>query len=279
MDRRAFLGRAGLAVAVASTGALGLAPRAEAAGTPGMTSRAEAAGTPGLAPRAEAAPRAHVVSPVVSWELSGGFMGPGFASLRPATLVIYPDGRAIADASRLLRLSDPELAKLVRKSVAVLRNPANGRRRPGAPVIADVPDTRFQARDGLHRYAIQAQGLPETRASHAYPQPLYGLLDRLTPVRDKALSSGTAYRGDGVRLVVVSATGTTGASPWPTGVPVPATSPDRVDAVRDLTGKPAHIVARVIPHRNTWDWQIYRTPDGRVLRAAWRYLLPHELPH
>jgi hypothetical protein len=253
VDRRAFLGRAALIVAVAGTGAL-------------------------VAPRAEAAPGAHLIAPAVSWELSGGFIGPGFASLRPATLVIYPDGRAIADASVLMRLSPAEVTALTKKAVTVLRNRANGHRRPGAPVVADVPDTRFEARDGSHTYALQAQGLQETRDSHAYPQPVYGLLDRLTKVRDKALHAGLPYHGPGVRLVVVSATGTTGGTAWPAGVPVPTTSPDRVDSVLDLTGAAARTAARVIPHRNAWDWQIYRTRDGRILRAAWRYLLPHETP-
>jgi hypothetical protein len=253
VDRRTFLGRAAMIVAVSSTGAL-------------------------IAPRAEAAPGAHLIAPAVSWQLSGGFVGPGFASLRPATLVIYRDGRAIADASVLLHLSKAEVTSLTRKAVTVLRNKANGHRRPGAPVIADVPDTVFEARDGSHKYALQAQGLQETKDSHAYPQPLYGLLDRLTKVHDKALHAGLPYHGAGVRLVVVSATGTTGGTAWPAGVPVPATSPDRVDSVLDLTGAAARTAVRVIPHRNAWDWQIYRTRDGRVLRAAWRYLLPHETP-
>jgi hypothetical protein len=247
MDRRSLL-RTGALVAAASSGLAG-ATRADAAGP----------------------------APLVEWDLTGGFVGPGFDLLRPPVLVIYPGGLAIADAARRLRLDRPEQEYAAGHALTVLRNPANGHRRPGAPVIADVPATVFQARGATgHRYSIRADGLAESRGSHAYPAPLYSLLDHLSSLRDRILKSGQQYRGSGVRLVAVPAPGATGAVRWPTGVPVPTLPDTGVSGYRDLGGTAARAVLDSMPRRDPWQWAVYRLPDGRLLRATWRYLLPHE---
>jgi hypothetical protein len=245
VDRRTFLAQAGVIGAAVGTGMAGAAA-------------------------AQAAPRSWA-GPLVQWDLVGGFVGPGYTALRPAQLAIYPGGRAVADAERQLELHHTQVADLLRRSLTVLSNPANGRRRPGAPVIADVPSTLFRARDGRRHYEIQADGLAETREHHAYPAPLYSLLDQLSAVRERIRTDGRPYRGDGVRLVAVQADGSAGSIAWPQGVRVPP-----VDAVLDLYGPSAATVVRRMPRRDPWQWQVYRVPDGRFLRATWRYLLPHE---
>jgi hypothetical protein len=258
VDRREFLAKAGAITIVTASGAGAVAIGA---------------------PSAEAGTGAYPRRPLVDWELVGGFLAPGFAALRPARLVAYPGGLAIADAERHLQLRQWELDSLRRHAVAVLRNPANGRRRPGAPIIADAPATLFRARGAADkRYAIQAEALEESRRDHAYPRPLYALADHLSAVHHRLISAGRTYRADGVRLVAVPAEGASGALTWPAGVPAPAISPTVGFGQSDLHGAPARTVTREIARRDPWDWPAYRTADGRILRVAWRYLLPHELP-
>jgi hypothetical protein len=257
MDRRTFLARASTTAAAAgwAIGAAGIG-----------------------ASRADAQPGPHRPDPVVGWELVGGFLAPGFAALRPARLVAYPDGLAIADADRQLRLSRAELGSLRMHAVRVLGNRVNGRRRPGAPVIADAPATRFQVRAAAGTtYTIQADALEESRADRAYPNPLYELLDHLAVVRRRVVNDGRPYRREAVRLiaVVVDPPPAT-VNAWPTGVRVPAISATAGYGQLDLHGAPAYAAVRAIPRRDPWQWPTYRTGDGQVLQCAWRYLLPHE---
>src|SRR5690242_11749026 len=117
VDRRSLLRMAG-ALAVAGD----LAVRSSPAG---------AASRPGL--------------PVFSWELVGGFVAPIVTMLSAPRLVVYADHTAIADATRRLRLNGAMLAEVRLRAIEVLADPANLRRRPGVPVIADAPATRFEA--------------------------------------------------------------------------------------------------------------------------------------
>ena len=245
MDRRTFLAGAGVVVAVTGTGA-----------TPAGASRRTAL-------------------PAVEWELFGGFVGPGFTQLRPAQLAVYPDGRAIVNAEKQLGLRRSQVDDLLRRTVAVLRDPANGVRRPGAPVVADAPSTIFQARDGQRLYKLQAKALGESRDFNAYPAPTYALLDRLTAIRDRVAEVGRPYRVAGVRMVVVRADDATGAIAWPRAIKVPTV--DGVSGTVDLKGTAANTVVRLMPRRDANDWQLYRTSNGRLLRATWRYLMPDEL--
>lgn len=216
-------------------------------------------------------------APLVSWQLVGGFVAAGYSALRPARLAVYPDGRAIADADRMVRLNYAELSSLTGHAVRVLRNPANGRPRPGAPIVADVPDTVLRARDGHGRqYRLQASGVTETRDDHVFPPALYALIDHLTALHERAVRSGTVYRSDTVRLITTAAEVTTGATAWPVGVPSPAVDPDHPFSVTDLHGAAARRAARAFPPARTWQWPLYATPDGTLVRVAWRYLLPRE---
>src|SRR4051795_11301515 len=69
--------------------------------------------------------------PVALWESLGGFVPAGYLPLRPASLAVYPDGLAIADAARYTRLGRDALDAFTAYAAQVLSDPANGVRRPG----------------------------------------------------------------------------------------------------------------------------------------------------
>jgi hypothetical protein len=222
---------------------------------------------------------AHAIAPVVSWEWVGGFLLPGFAALRPARLVAYRDGQTVADAVRTLMLGDRELQALRRHMSTVLRDPANTHRRPGAPIIADAPETRFtvKASSGA-RYTAQVDALQGSPTHDAYPPALYQLLDQLTRLHHRVLARGAAYRPNAVRLLAVADTAHPPATTagWPVRIPLPPIRANALYGRRDLRGATAREVVRTIPHNDLLPWPLYRTTDGHAVRAAWRYLLPHE---
>src|SRR5687767_7757315 len=99
MDRRTLLLGAG---ALTITAGIGATPASAAPGESGSSAK-----------------------PVFVWDLVGGFMPAGFAELRAAPLVVYPDGVAIVDATKRLRLNRRTLESLCSHAVRVLRDPAN----------------------------------------------------------------------------------------------------------------------------------------------------------
>jgi hypothetical protein len=252
MDRRSFLGSAGTAVAAATI--LGARPAAaDETGNPTPT------------------------GPVVDWEWVGGFVTPGVTALRAPRLVAYPNGLTIADADHESRLDREDLSDLRRHLVTVLADPASTRRRPGAPVIADAPATRFAVRAAHGTlYTADVEGLDEYRPGHAYPKRLYRLSDHLSAVHRRVLSTGATYEPAAVRLVAVVDSGSapSTAAAWPRGIPVPTISPDAMVGQLALRGPVAHAVTRSFPRRDPWPE--FRSSDGRLLRASWRFLLPHE---
>jgi hypothetical protein len=222
--------------------------------------------------------------PVFSWERFGGFVGPGIDPLTAPRLVAYGDRTVVADAARTFRLAPGELWRLQWHAAEVLSDPANLRRRPGAPIIADAPSTRFEAADprrSRHRYSGTVEALEEYRDQHAYPSPLYGLLDDAAALRQRTLDAGRPFTPAAVRLVVVVFDQVNGdpngpVLDWPAGVPVPrVTEPSRIGRL-DLHGPTARRVVRGIDSRRDGIWQTFRTGNGVLLQAAWRYLLPHE---
>jgi len=215
---------------------------------------------------------------VFRWEVFGGFVSPWWAATRAPRLAVYRDGTAIAEASRRIRLAPGALVLLERHAVRVLSDPANSHRRDGVPVIADAPSTRFDARDwnGRHYTAI-VEALEEYRDQHAYPKPMYELLDHATRLHDYIVAQGRAYRPDAVRLIVLEVDQTDGpVGPWPSGVPVPRIDPNNRVGRRDLHGLVARKAVRGIGPRPAGDWPTLKTRDGRLLQTAWRYLLPDE---
>ena len=217
--------------------------------------------------------------PVFGWDLVGGFVAPIVTMLSAPRLVAYGDRTAIADATRWVRLTDAALEGLRSRAVEVLANPANLRRRPGAPVIADAPSTRFEAlgSHGRRRYRAVVEALAEYREQHAYPQPLYGLLDAAAATRTRILATGAAFHPAAVRLVFMRVDEVTEpVGDWPSGVPVPALDPASGLGHLDLHGPAARRLTYAVGPADAWQWPTLRTPSGTLLQTAWRYLLPHE---
>lgn len=225
--------------------------------------------------------------PLLTWELIGGFVPAGWNALRPARLAAYDDGTVIADATRRLQIGQGTLRSLRTHATAVLRDPANTRRRPGAPMVADLPSTVFTVRGNGRRFRAQFEGLEETRSDNTYPPASYSLLDHLAQLRDRTLRLGTPYRPDAVRLIAVRLEPVrppqpTGPDPrpdvlpWPTGVPVPHLDKDEFVAQLDLRGRQARALIRAVPRPDQGQWPVLRTEDGKQYQVNWRYLLIHE---
>ncbi|GAA0963133.1 hypothetical protein [Virgisporangium aurantiacum] len=219
--------------------------------------------------------------PVALWEELGGFVPAGYLQLRPPQLAVYGDGLVVADAAEYRRLRRGALNEFVDFAASVLRNPDNGVKRPGSPVVADVPATKFTARRGGRTWSISAEGLAVLREQRAFPRPLYDLLDEFTDLRDWALR-GHPFAPAAIRLVTmrVEQPPATPVPPWPADVPVPIPPPDQFSGSVDLYGRSARAAVRAIPHANShrdaWTFTTYRAPNGRYLAAGWRRLLPHE---
>ncbi|WP_426511395.1 hypothetical protein ACPPVO_12695 [Dactylosporangium sp. McL0621] len=233
--------------------------------------------------------------PMFTWELAGGFVPAGWSALRAPRLVAYDDGvlrqlrdeqRArlrvpgIADAAKRLRIGPGELRSLRNHATTVLRDPANARRRAGAPIIADVPSTVFTARTNGRRFSLQFEGLEETRRDRADPTPAYSLLDHCTQLRDRVNRTGTAFAPDAVRMIAVLLDAAQPASapvpPWPAGVPVPRFRKDEFLVQTDLRDRRARALMRAVPRPDSAQWPVFRLPDGRRAQLNWRFLLPHE---
>jgi hypothetical protein len=229
------------------------------------------------APDDEAATTPRRRGPALLWEEEGGFVPAGYLAVRPPKLAVYGDGLVVADAARHVRLRPGRVDDLVDVAVDVLSNRANGVKRPGTPVVADVPTTRFTARR-FRTWSIAAEALEVLREHRAYPRPLYDLLDRCTALRDQALRAGRPFAPAAVRLVVVRVAQppATPVQPWPDGVPLLVPGPNAVSREVDLYGRAARAAVRAIPRRDAWTFTTFRTRDGRFVAAAWRHLLPHE---
>jgi hypothetical protein len=209
--------------------------------------------------------------PVFKWERFGGFVAPGTDPLAAPRLAVYAGGLAVADATRSTWLPGRVVAEIRHRAVDVLSHPANLKRRSGAPIIVDAPQTRFTA--GRRTGVVDA--LEEYRGHHAYPKPLYDLLDDAAALRERVLGTGRLFRPAAVRLVVVRLDAPPpGGSPkpWPDGVAVPPIDPNRRTGQSNVYGD----AARRVTDSMSATWQLLRTRTGDVLEAAWRYLLPDE---
>lgn len=220
--------------------------------------------------------------PLLTWELTGGFVPAGWNALRAPRLVAYEDGTLIADASRRLKIGQGMLRSLRNHASAVLRDPDNTRRRTGAPMIADVPSTVITVRGNGRRLRAQFEGLEETRSDRAYPPASYSLLDHLTQLRDRTLRTGSSFHPDAVRLIAVlldppePPSTPTLIEPWPAGVPVPRLGRDEFVAQLDLRDRQARALLRAVPRPDPSRWPVFATPDGHRFQVNHRFLLPHE---
>jgi hypothetical protein len=212
---------------------------------------------------------------IFGWERFGGFVGPGTDPLAAPRLAVYSDGLGVADATRSMWLSGRVKAEIQHRAVDVLSHPANLRRRRGAPVIVDAPQTRFTT--GRSTGVVDA--LEEYRGHHAYPKPLYDLLDAAAALREQVLNNGKLFRPAAVRLVVVrldepdhDEPPSVVVKPWPVGVTIPPIDDNGRTGQADVRGAAARRVMAAM----TGTWQVFRTRRGTVLQAARRYLLPDE---
>ncbi|MFG2036900.1 hypothetical protein [Dactylosporangium sp. NPDC048998] len=234
-------------------------------------------------------------APVAVWELTGGLSAAGTAALRPPRLVVYGDGDAIADAAYRSRLDPDQLRTLAGVLADDLRSTAAQKKPTVTPTILDAPVTKVSVWSPSGTLTFTAEGLDELKADHLYADVLYDARDRLAAVHKTVSATAQPYLATRVRVVAVLAldgtAGSTGigspvaADPsasssttsWPADVRLPA--PDREGLRKaDLDGDAARVAVRMLTRDldQRGAWPVYRMPDGTVVRASWRYLLPNE---
>ncbi|MFG1942601.1 hypothetical protein [Nonomuraea sp. NPDC048826] len=211
--------------------------------------------------------------PVGQWLRVGGLMAPGLAAVRPPMLVVYADGRAVADAARVLRLSPAETATLVKALEHDLAGqPATASPRPGTRKVYDAPTTVLGVDGGKGMREVRVPALEH--AESGYDAALVTARDRLARLAARVSAQGRSYSADRVRLSAeqISAPETP-AKPWPGGVPLPPETQAR-SGRKDYKGAKARTITRSIPDAGLW--HVYRRPTGEHIALSWRYLLPHE---
>jgi hypothetical protein len=263
LSRRSVLAQAVVVLAAAATGAC----------TP--ASGANPTGAPTQAPPPD--------RPIASWSLTGGFTMAGVRALRPPRLVIYSDGEAIADAAYRTRLDLDDLQSLLNRLANDLRAPSASPTTAIGPSIVDAPTTVLEAWDGQAIRTISAYGLDELRQEKVYGSAWYDARDRLGQVYKTVTVTAQPYLGAKVRVVaepVMDATPGATVTPWPAQFPLPSVpDPANHDLVReDLDGQAARDAVRLLTRDldQRGAWPTYRTADGHLVQASWRYLLPTE---
>jgi hypothetical protein len=220
-------------------------------------------------------------TPVVWYEVGGGFMPLSWSLMEGPRLVVYSDGRVVADNKYTLMLAREDAANLV----LLLRL---GLKRLGGVIdvgagdqIADAPTTRIRVYIGEKLVQlVSAYALAETVA---YPQPLHEARNRLEDLARRVRAEGAPYESDRIRIVLQPDAERGGTiTTWPAGVALPPElhADQAGEGVRtaDLAGQDALAVARSLPDtwRTAYPWPVVRAPDGTLYGVAWRYLLPDE---
>ncbi len=218
-------------------------------------------------------------TPVVSWRLVGGSTPAAVLALRPPRLVVYPGGEVIADATYRSDLTSEDVAGLIAKLSDDLRDPAAAQRRDGVTPASGAPTTVLAVRSRDDERTAEAAALDELRDEDGYPEEIYDARDRVAEMHEQVVSSGQPYTANRVRLVAeASRTSQPEVQMWPESVSVPACDgPGGIGTV-DAEGQHARDIVRLLARDLDLNgaWPAYRAPDGRVLCAAWRYLLPDE---
>ncbi|MER7002717.1 hypothetical protein ABT297_06685 [Dactylosporangium sp. NPDC000555] len=275
MDLR--LTRRGLLAAVLATATLSACDS-----PPGATSTP----TPSFNPPGDA--------PVAVWELTGGLSAAGIAALRPPRLAIYGDGDAIADATYRSRLDPDQLRALTVALADDLRSTGAQKKPAVTPTIVDAPVTKVSVWSPSGPLTFTAEGLDEVKADHLYADVLYVARDRLAAVHKTVSATAQPYLATRVRVVAVPVLDGTAGSPgigpiaadpsasalmtaWPADVSLPTTDREGLRKA-DLDGDAARVAVRMLTRDldQRGAWPAYRMPDGAVVRASWRYLLPSE---
>nr|SBO94844.1 hypothetical protein BN4615_P4360 [Nonomuraea gerenzanensis] len=209
--------------------------------------------------------------PVATWSRQGGYLAPGLRAVRPPALVVYADGRAIAEAAHELRLPPAEVEALVKALRQDLSGqPATVSPRPGTPTVYDAPATVLGVDTGNGLREVYVPHLDQT--PEGYDAALTSARDRLSHLADRVAAGGRPYAVARVRLSADRVGGYDTAKPWPRGLPVPPH--ESSENTRDYAGAKARAIARLLPAPGSR--RVYRTSSGEELALAWRYLLPHE---
>jgi hypothetical protein len=248
-----------------------------------------AAGAGGCTPASGASPTQSPTQtpppdkPVVSWTVTGGFTIAGVAALRPPRLVVYSDGETIADAAYRTRLQPDDLQSLLDHLAADLRAPSASPTTSIGPSIVDAPTTVLSAWDGNAIRTISVYGLDELRDEKVYGSAWYDARDRLGQLYKTVTATAQPYLGVKVRVVtepVAPGTKATSPLPWPAQVALPtAPEPSNHELTReDLEGQAARDAVRLLTRDldQRGAWPTYKTADGQLVQASWRYLLPSE---
>lgn len=239
----------------------------------------------GSAGKAEPTPEAPEAPPggaaLATWRLLGGYVDSAVIAIRPTRLAIYADGETIADAAYRFQLPNDDLRDLVKKLTEDLRAPHTVAPGGGSVAVVDTPTTVFTVHAGGQKLEASAVGLDELRGQERYSDSLYDVRDRLGAVHKQVITTAQPYLSDRVRVVAVEAgkiDEDTEIRDWPTGVPVPADAGPTGGVIADLGEQAARDAVRLLTRDldGRGAWPTYRTAGGRLVRAAWRYLLPDE---
>lgn len=218
-------------------------------------------------------------APVACWALDGGSTPAGLLALRPPRLAVYRDGQVIADAAYRSDLPAEDVATLITRLADDLHGPEAAKRRDGVSPGSEAPTTVLTVRSTRGNFSARAVALDELRDREGYPSSLYDARDQLGTVHERVVSAGQPYTAERVRLVAEYDRRTPAEiRDWPQAVDPPADAvASGVHAV-DLSGDAARNVVRSLVRDLDLNgaWPAYRTADGRVLCATWRYLLPDE---
>ncbi len=217
---------------------------------------------------------------VASYTHDGGIILPAYQLIDPPRVLVYSDGRVIADARRTLTLTADELSSLVgalRRDLAGLEGIVRSRR---AEQIMDAATSVIKVlAPDLRLKSVSAYALDE-----GHPAGLLAARDRLNALVDRVVRDGDAYTNARVRLVaypnqdLVADTGQTTAWPGMVAIPPPGGQSDEGARWVDLSGEAARVVAATMPGGPSEDpfTRVLAASDGQTYRVGWRYLTPED---
>jgi hypothetical protein len=214
---------------------------------------------------------------VASYGNGGGFVPYAWHLLEGPRMVVYSDGRAVADARRTLTLTSAELSDLVhglRRQLSGLGPTVTAR---GATQVMDASSVTLRVRrDDQTLQSVSAYALS---ADLGYPDRLVQARDRLEQLAVRVLHDGAPYTSDRILLVAETRTGDEpAAAAWPQTVALPAAGADPGVRTAVLSGEAAQAVASDLPGQ-AWregPWPVLQRTDGARYGVAWRYLTPEE---
>ncbi|GAA2634816.1 hypothetical protein GCM10010399_79380 [Dactylosporangium fulvum] len=234
--------------------------------------------TPLVTPTAAPTVRPPANTPLAVWELTGGLNGAGMRALRAPRLVVFGDGEAIADAAYRARLDPDQLQSLAAGLTEDLRSSGAQKKPTVTPTMRDALVTKVSVWSESGTLSFSAEGLDEAKTDHLYADVLYTARDRLAAVYKTVSATAQPYLATRVRVVAVPVDGdVAGVTAWPTEVALPASGDGglrKADLDGDAARGAVRMLTRDLDQRGAWP--AYRIPDGTLVRASWRYLLPNE---